>query len=116
MAHDVAGDPMGGLRWTKRTTAKIAEELASIGIQVCPRTVARLLEGLDFSLRVNHKKLCVRHPEREAQFTRINAVRERCRTQNLPIVSIDSKKKQLIGAFKNPGVKWDRKPELVEGP
>lgn len=113
MAHDVAGDPSGELRWTKRTTAKIAAELAAIGIDVCPRTVARLLKGLNFSLRVNHKKLCVRHPDREAQFTRINAVRERCQIQQLPIISIDSKKKELIGAFKNPGAKWDRQPVAV---
>jgi hypothetical protein len=114
MVHEIAGDPMGELRWTHRTTAKIAAELATLDIQVCARTVARLLECMNFSLRVNHKKLCTRHPDREAQFSRINALRKRCAAEQTPIISVDTKKKELIGAFKNPGVKWDREPVSVK--
>ena len=114
MAHEIAGDPMGGLRWTHRTTHRIAAELASLGIHVCARTVARLLREIGFALRVNHKKLCRQHPGREAQFTRINALRARCQAEHLPIISVDSKKMELIGPFKNPGVKWDREPEHVK--
>ena len=53
MAHETAGDPMTGLKWTRRTTAKVAEELQALGIRVCDRTVARLLKQMNYSLRVN---------------------------------------------------------------
>lgn len=115
MAHETAGDPMTGLKWTRRTTAKIAAELATLGITVCARTVARLLKNLDFSLRVNHKKLAgASHPDRDAQFARITELRERCAAEQSPIISVDTKKKELIGLFKNPGAKWDREPVLVK--
>jgi transposase len=77
MQHDTAGDPMGGLKWTHRTTARIAEQLHELDIQVSDRTVARLLKQMDFSLRVNHKRLSSASPElRDAQFTHIAEVRE----------------------------------------
>ena len=70
MQHDTAGDPMGGLKWTHRTTARIAAQLHELGIRVSDRTVARLLKQMDFSLRVNHKKLSTGSPaQRDAQFT-----------------------------------------------
>ena len=67
MKHDSAGDPMGGLRWTHRTTEKISRELRSLKIEVSPRTVSRLLRQMGFSLRVNHRKICRGTPaERDA--------------------------------------------------
>ena len=57
LQHDVAGDPITGIRWTRRTTEKIATELATLDIQVWPRTVARILKDLDYRLRVNHKRV-----------------------------------------------------------
>ena len=100
MKHETAGDPMSSLKWTCRTTAKISDELKSLGINVGPRTVARLLRGMDFSLRVNHKKLSgASHPKRDAQFSRIAETRERCVTEKLPMISIDTKKKELVGNF-----------------
>ena len=57
MAHDTAGDPVSGIKWTRRTTEKIAEQLRSGGIDVCPNTVAKLLRGLGYRLRSNAKKL-----------------------------------------------------------
>lgn len=114
MAHDTAGDPMGGLKWTRRTTVKIAEELHSLAIDICPRTVARLLEQMGFSLRVNHKKLSgSSHPDRDAQFKRIIALREHAAATGMPLISVDTKKKELIGRFRNPGAKWDREPVCV---
>ena len=115
MAHETAGDPISGLKWTRRTTERIATELRSLGIEICARSVARLLKQMDFSLRVNHKQRCcgTPHPNRDAQFERISALRERCATQGSPIISIDTKKKELVGAFKNPGAKWDREPVRV---
>lgn len=115
MQHDTAGDPMGGLKWTRRTTARIAAQLQQLGIQVSDRTVARLLKKMDFSLWVNHKKLSGVSPaERDAQFTHIAEVRECCTAQGLPIISIDTKKKELVGCFKNAGVSWVRQPVLVK--
>ena len=57
MKHDTAGDPMTGLKWTRRTTRRIAEELATLGIQVSKNTVGRLLQQIDYSLRVNRKQI-----------------------------------------------------------
>ena len=115
MAHETAGDPISGLKWTRRTTERIATELRALGIEICARSVARLLKQMDFSLRVNHKQRCcgTPHPNRDAQFERISALRQRCATQGSPIISIDTKKKELVGAFKNPGAKWDREPVRV---
>ena len=114
MAAETAGDPMTGLKWTRRTTARIAAELHSPGIEVCPRTVARLLGTMGFALRVNHKKRAgASHPDRDAQFQHIAGLRRHCAAENLPIVSVDTKKKELVGNFKNPGAKWDRTPQLV---
>ena len=114
MKHETAGDPMSGLKWTRRTTAKIAAELQSIGIQVSDRTVAGLLKQMGFSLRVNHKKLSgSSHPDRDAQFSQITELRERCTAKCLPVISVDTKKKELVGAFKNQGAKWDHEPVLV---
>ena len=116
MQHDTAGDPMGGLKWTHRTTARIAAQLLELGIQVSDRTVARLLKQMDFSLRVNHKKLSSASPaQRDAQFTHIAEVRERFTTQGLPIISIDTKKKELVGSFKNAGVTWDSQARTRQG-
>jgi len=114
MANDTAGDPMTGIKWTRRTTEKIAEELRACGIEVCANTVAKLLKGLEFRLRVNHKKLsCRSGPDRDAQFAYIAAQRETFARQGWPIVSIDSKKRELVGNFKNPGAVWSQDPVLV---
>jgi hypothetical protein len=114
MKHETAGDPMTGLKWTNRTTAKIAAKLQSFGIRVSARKVAGLLKKMGFSLRVNHKKLAgSSHPDRDAQFARIAELRERCAAKLQPVISIDTKKKELVGVFKNAGVKWDRDPVLV---
>lgn len=114
MQHDVAGDPCSGLRWTRRTTRKIAGELRSVGIAISPGTVARLLTALHFSLRGNRKQLSRGSgPERNEQFEYIAGQRTGFAAQDLPIVSVDSKKKELVGNFKNPGTAWTRRPELV---
>jgi len=114
MQHDTAGDPMSGLKWTRKTTAKIAAELALLDIHVSDRTVARLLKQMDFSLQINHKKLSSASPaDRDAQFTHIGEVRERFAAQGLPLISIDTKKKELVGRFKNAGTSWERQPVLV---
>ena len=114
MAHETAGDPVSGLKWTHRTTAKLADELRELGIHVGPRTVARLLKTMGCSLRVNHKKIAgATHPNRDRQFRHIFDLRNRCDADNTPLICVDTKKKELVGAFRNSGAKWDRSPELV---
>ena len=114
MKHETVGDPITGLKWTRRTTAKIAAELSALGIKVSDRTVAKLLKKMRFSLRVNHKKLSGASPEeRDAQFAHIAELRESFATQGLPVISVDTKKRELVGPFKNAGVAWSRQPVLV---
>ena len=114
MDHETAGDPVRGLKWTRRTTAKVGAELCKLGTDICARTVARLLQKMGFSLRVNHKKRAgASHPNRDEQFQHITELRERCAADNVPVISVDTKKKELVGAFRNPGAKWDHSPELV---
>ena len=117
MEAETAGDPITGLKWTRRTTAKIAMELKTVDINVSQKTVARLLKQLGFSLRVNHKKIArtvnVSPLERDAQFSHIAELRELCAARNVPVISVDSKKKEIIGNFKNAGQTWNRKPVAV---
>lgn len=97
----------------RKTTANVASQLRNFDVHVSPRTVARLLRKLKFSLRVNQKRLGVKHPDRDRQFRRIARLRRRFVQQGDPIISVDAKKRELVGNFKNAGTKWDRKPTLV---
>ena len=114
MEHHTAGDPISGLKWTRKTTQKISSELRKAAIAVSPKTVGRLLRGLKFSLRVNHKKLAGRSsPFRNQQFEYINRTRRRFARRGWPAISIDTKKKELVGRFKNAGATWEPTPVLV---
>jgi len=119
MKHETAGDPMTGLKWTRRTTQKIAKLLKKLGIKVSPNTVARLLKKLGYSLRVNAKKIesGSKNPptpeERNQQFEHISQKRETFARNGNPIISIDTKKKELIGNFKNNGRSWEEEPVPV---
>lgn len=75
--------------------------------------MARLLHKLRFSLRVNRKKIGPSHPLRETQFAHIGKLRQRFRRQGNPVISVDAKKRELVGNFKNAGAKWDRTPTPV---
>ena len=114
LEHDTAGDPMTGLKWSRRTTAKIAQQLEQAGISISANTVGRILHDLDYSLRVNHKKLSTdSSPDRDLQFDYISTLRDRFQHSRLPIISVDTKKRELVGNFKNPGTRWDRSATLV---
>jgi hypothetical protein len=114
MEHHTAGDPINGLKWTRKTTLKISGELRKAGIVASPKTVARLLRGLKFSLRVNHKKAAGKSsPFRNQQFEYINRMRRRFQRQGCPAISIDTKKRELVGRFKNAGTSWESTPVLV---
>ncbi|MCP4601335.1 MAG: ISAzo13 family transposase, partial [Proteobacteria bacterium] len=107
MKYETAGDPVGDLKWTRRTTRKIAKVLGKIGIHVSKNTVGRLLKSIDFRLRVNHKKRSTTSPkERDAQFRYIKKMRETLVKRGDPVISIDCKKKELVGDFKNDGTAW----------
>ncbi len=116
----MAGDPICGLGWTRKTTAKIADELGRLGIEVSARTVARLLAEMGFSLETARKNIAsgfTPKPDyrahRERQFREISRVRRGFVRAGLPVVSIDCKKKELMGRFKNPGSVWCRQPKQV---
>ena len=114
MKYETAGDPVSGLRWTRKTTEKIADELSSLGIRVSRKTVAKLLKQMNFSLQTNQKKISNGSPpERDAQFANIAELRERFGRRGNPILSVDTKKKELVGRFKNPGRAWARQSDAV---
>jgi hypothetical protein len=111
MSHETAGDPISGLKWTRKTTKKISEALKRLDIDVSRNTVGRLLKQMDFRLRVNYKKRSrVSAPERDKQFRYIKRTRSAFTRRGEPVMSIDSKKKELVGNFKNAGVAWKQKP------
>jgi hypothetical protein len=115
MHHDTAGDPITGLKWSRRTTAKIAQELTAAGITVSKNTVGRLLKDMDYKLRVNRKQIAsTKSPDRNQQFLYIGQQKEHFATQGQPIISVDTKKKELVGNFKNGGTKYDRVPMRVK--
>jgi len=105
---------MSALRWSRRTTEKTAGLLAACGIAVSANTVARLLHEMNFSLRVNHKELATScSTDRNLQFDYIADLRERFQRRHMPIISVDTKKREMVGNFKNSGTRWDRSARLV---
>lgn len=101
------GDPMSPLRWTCKSTTQLAQALTHQGHPVSPRTVGRLLRADGYSLQGNRKtQEGTAHPDRNAQFEYINAMVKRFQRRDQPVISVDTKKKELIGAFKNPGREW----------
>ena len=115
MGHDTAGDSIAGVKWSRRTRRKIAAELTVLSIAVSKNTVGGLLKEMNCKLRVNRKQIAsTKNPDRNQQFLYMGQQRERFANQGLPIISVDTKKKELIGNFKNAGAKWDRQPILVK--
>ncbi len=107
MKDDTAADPISGIKWTRKTTEKISHQLSRIRIWVRPSTVRRLLKKLQFRLRVNKKTISnTRSPDRDRQFRRIRRACARFRREGQPIISVDTKKREMIGSFKNQGAKW----------
>jgi transposase len=101
------GDPESPLRWTCKSTRRLAKELAGEGYQVSHRLVAELLHELGYSLQGNRKtKEGSRHPDRNAQFEYINRVVSDAMAHRQPAISVDTKKKELVGDFKNGGREW----------
>ena len=121
MKYETAGDPMGSLKWTRKTTQKIAEELKSVRVEVSKTTVGNILKKLGYSLKTNIKNISsggksLTKDEREKrnnQFMYINVTRARFNKKNNPSLSVDTKKKEMIGNFKNPGTRYKRQADLT---
>lgn len=109
------GDPETPLRWTCKSTTKLAEELTARGHPVSQRTVCDLLDELGYSLQANRKtKEGSSHPDRDQQFVHISEKVKELQSIGQPVISVDTKKKEMIGEFKNGGQEWEKKGKPVE--
>ena len=109
------GDPESPLRWTCKSVRRLAEELQQEGHPVSYQTVAELLHALDYSLQTNQKTLeGSQHADRDEQFEYINRKAQRYLKQGEPVISVDTKKKELVGDFKNAGREWELKDQPEE--
>lgn len=105
------GDPESPLRWTCKSTYKLSEELQNQGHQICQRSVCSRLQELGYSLQAPRKTQegTQEHPDRNAQFEYINEKVKAFQHQNQPVISVDTKKKEKLGNFKNPGKEYHQK-------
>ena len=127
LEETTAGDPMSQLRWTSKSTRTMAEELTRLGHPVTGVTGARCLDDMGYSLQANRKsKAGPQHADRDAQFRYINRPVKALLKTGDPVISVDAKKKELVGPFKNGGRTWRPKgkprevttkdfPSLAEG-
>ena len=115
MNENTAGDNMSLLRWSSKSTYKIADELKLSGHKIDPDTVGRILKENDYSLQANIKNIeGGSSADRDAQFGYINEKAEEFMKNANPVISVDAKKKELIGEFKNPGRTWNKVGEGKE--
>jgi len=106
------GDPESFLRWTAKSTRKLAAELKRQGYGIGDRKVAELLHQMGYSLQANAKTLKGKqHPDRNAQFEHVHARVKQFLEQGLPVISVDTKKKELVGNFRNRGQEWQPQGE-----
>jgi transposase len=112
---DVRGDPMSPLRWTTKSTRALADELTRAGHKVSADTVGDLLREQGFSLQGNAKTIeGNQHPDRDAQFRYLNDQATAYRAAGDPVISVDTKKKELVGQYKNAGRQWRPTGEPVQ--
>ncbi len=114
MKNETAGDPVSGCKWTHKTTAKIAKELSRVKIEVSANTVGRLLKQMNYSLRKNLKSLesgLSKPPDpqqRDMQFRYIRSQVRSFEEKGIPVISVDTKSREMIGPFHQPGRRWCR--------
>jgi hypothetical protein len=119
MEYETAGDPVSGCKWTRKTTLKIAQQLKRAGIRVSANTVGKLLKQMNFSLRVNFKALesgLSKPPdprERDLQFRYIRSQIGCYTAKGMPVISVDTKSRELIGLFHQSGRRWTQFPIKV---
>ena len=114
LTDETAGDPMSDAKWVRNSTKNLSDQLKAMGHEVSGSTVGRLLKKMGFSLKCNKKRRAgSQSPERDEQFRHIASQKAAFSQAGLPIISIDTKKKELIGPFRNRGRVWCRKPPEV---
>jgi len=114
---DTRGNPMSLLRWTSKSSTNLAKDLVRQGFEVSSRTVLRLLDGLGYSLQANAKVTeGAQHADRDAQFRYLNDMAAAFIDDGQPVISVDTKKKELIGDYANAGTEWrpEGEPERVQ--
>lgn len=110
-----SGDPMRPLRWTCKSTSELARELTKQGHRISADTVGRLLKARNYSLQGNRKRFeGKQHPDRNAQFEYIAATVEAFQGRACPVISVDTKKKELVGNYKNGGQEWAPRGEATD--
>jgi transposase len=108
--ENTLGDPMSVLKWTCKTTRTISSELKEKGFSISHQTVCKLLSEMNYSLQVNKKMIGAgTHPDRDTQFQYINNQVKKHINKHNPVISVDTKKKELVGNFKNSGASWVKK-------
>jgi hypothetical protein len=113
--NDVAGDPMGEAKWVRTTLGRLSEQLKQRGHRASPGTVRRLLVKMGFAMRANKRRqIRSKSPKRDEQFRYIAAQKERFLAAGLPVISVDTKKKELVGNFRNGGRAWCKEADEVD--
>lgn len=110
------GDPESPLRWTCKSTRNISQSLNQLGYEISFKSVANILHELEYSLQSNKKTSEGKadHPDRNEQFEYIDKLAKRLLRKNNPVISVDTKKKELIGDYKNNGKEWRKKGDPIE--
>jgi len=110
------GDPMNPLKWTSKSTRRLEQAFLEAGIKISDTTISEILKSQGYTLQANRKDLAIKpiHPDRNAQFEHINETAKECMKTGIPVVSIDAKKKENIGNFKNCGAEYSKKGEAVK--
>jgi Rhodopirellula transposase DDE domain len=115
VAPETAGNPMTEQKWLRGSLRRLSQRLRTRGQRASPPTVRRLLKKHKYTLKVNRKtkETGQGHPDRETQFAYSETQKQAAREKGLPMISVDTKKKELIGDFKNAGAAWCQEPEVV---
>ncbi|WP_083632936.1 ISAzo13 family transposase [Bradyrhizobium sp. NAS96.2] len=115
LCEEAAGDPMGRQKWVRSSLRNLSKRLDEQGHKACTHTVARLLRKMGYSLQVAQKqRVGAAHPDRDQQFKYIAELKEKFLREGLPVISIDTKKKELIGNYRREGKNWRREPIQVD--
>jgi hypothetical protein len=115
LSDQIAGDPMSDQKWVRSSLRRLNAQLAQQGHPTSTNTVARLLRKMGYSLQVNKKKQAGNHhPDRDEQFRYIASQKAQFLGDSLPVISIDTKKKELIGNYRREGKSWRREPIEVD--
>jgi hypothetical protein len=115
LSEEIAGDPMGRQRWIRSSLRNLSKRLDEQGHKACTHTVARILRKMGYSLQAIKKKQAgAQHPDRDEQFRYIAALKAQYLREGLPVISIDTKKKELIGDYRREGKSWRREPIETE--